>query len=370
MASGPAPTQPPTQTTESVAPEMIAVPPPWRIVVLVVAVICTVIVVRNIFGEAHQVIGWAVAASLIAMLLSPIVRGMDRRMPRALAIVVTFVAVAALGFGVTWLYSSTLLDQVAQIQESGPTVADEIEQRDDQIGQIARDIDLTARVTELTERLDERTGSGNDAIRSAALSAPPYFVSMILTIFLLLFGPQMVQGGLDQLRPERRDRLRPALAEATRRTQIYVWASVAQGVLSGIAIWVVGSWLDVPAIGLVALFGATIATVPYVGVGVGWLPVVLLGLGTASGVQVGVAVGLAAALQVVEWLRWRPFVDERSLHVGPAIPVIVAIVGFGIYGIGGAVYGCIVAVLCLAIADQVSPGNGDLPTPLDDVPTD
>ncbi len=343
------------------------VPPPWRIVLMVVALICGVVVVRNIFGAAYQVIGWAVAASLVAMLLSPVVSGLDRRMPRALAIVVTFVMVVGLGLGVTLLYSSTLLDQVAQIQQSGPTVAEQIERRDDKVGQVARDVGLTDQVTELTARLDERTGSGSNAIRSAALSAPPYFVSMILTIFLLLFGPRMVNGGLDQLRPARRDRLRPALTEATRRTQIYVWASVAQGVVSGLAIWVAGLWLDVPAVGLVALFGALAAAVPYLGISVGWLPMLVLGLGTASGLQVGVAAGLAVALQVAEWLAWRRVVDDRSLHVGPGVPVIVAIVGFGIYGIGGAVYGCILTVLALALADQLSPGHKDLPTPLDDV---
>ena len=66
---------------------------------------------------------------------------------------------------------------------------------------------IVDQVTELTARFDERTGSGTDALRSAALSAPPYFVSMVLTIFLLLFGRRMLQGGLDQLSPQRRERL-------------------------------------------------------------------------------------------------------------------------------------------------------------------
>ena len=72
---------------------------------LVAALVCAIVVVRNIFGEAHHVIGWAVAASVVAMLLTPVVQLMNRRMPRALAILLTFVMIGALGAGTTWLYT-------------------------------------------------------------------------------------------------------------------------------------------------------------------------------------------------------------------------------------------------------------------------
>ena len=308
-------------------------------------------------------IGWTVAASLIALLLTPVVQGMDRIMPRALAIILTFVMVIALAVGLTWLYTSNVLDQVAQIQESAPTIAADIEDRGDRVGAIAREIGLADQATELADRLDERTGSGGDAIRSAALSAPPYFVSMILTIFLLLFGPQMINGALDQLSPARRDRYRPALNQAARRTQLYVWASIAQGLLNGLCIWVAATLLDLPSAGLLALFGGIAAVLPYFGMMVGWLPVLILGLGVAPGFEVALAAGAATTLQVVEALWWRHRVDQRSLHVGPAIPIVVAVLGYGIYGIGGALYGCVLAVIALAIADQVWTGT-DLPTPV------
>jgi predicted PurR-regulated permease PerM len=108
-----------------------------------------------------------------------------------------------------------------------------------------------------------------------------------------------------------------------------------------------------------------VALLPYLGIIVGGLPVLVLGFGVASGLEVAVAALVAVLLQVVEVLWWRPRVDRRSLHVGPAVPVVVAILGYGIYGIGGALYGCVLAVLGLAVADQLWPG-AELPTPLTD----
>ncbi len=366
MAAVGGPSEPSLPPTRSGA---LLGPVPWRVGLLVTTMICAVVLVSSIFTAAHQVFGWAVAASVIALLLTPVVAWMDQHMPRPLAIILTFMTVAALAVGITWLYSSSMLDQVDQLQESGPSIAAEIENREDRLGAIAREISLVDQVTELTARFDERTGSGADALRSAALSAPPYFVSMVLTIFLLLFGRRMVQGGLNQLSRERRDRLAPALADGTRRTQVYVWASIAQGLVSGAAIWVVGSMLEIPAIGLLALFGALAATVPYFGIVIGWLPVLLLAVGVASGLEVALAALVAASLQVTEALWWRRQVDDRSIRVGPAVPIVVAILGFGIYGIGGALYGCVLAVLALAMADQLRPGEA-IPTPLDEPPAD
>jgi predicted PurR-regulated permease PerM len=127
--------------------------------------------------------------------------------------------------------------------------------------------------------------------------------------------------------------------------------------------------LEIPAIGLLALFGALAATVPYFGIVIGWLPVLLLAVGVASGLEVALAALVAASLQVTEGLWWRRQVDDRSIRVGPAVPIVVAILGFGIYGIGGALYGCVLAVLVLAMADQLRPGEA-IPTPLDEPPAD
>ena len=54
------------------------------------------------------------------------------------------------------------------------------------------------------------------------------------------------------------------------------------------------------------------------------------------------------------------------MYVGPAIPLIVAIVGSAVYGIGGALYSMALAVFALALFDEFDADPADLPTPLDD----
>ncbi len=339
--------------------------PFWRIVLLVAAGICAVIVFRNVFVAAHRIIGWAVAAGIVALLLAPIVAALDRRLPRGVAIAVTIVAIASAAGGLAWLYTSSLSAEIESLRESGPAIAADIEERTDRIGQIARDVSLAEQVTELTDRLEETSGSGSQ-LRTAALSAPAYFVSMILTVFLLIFGPRIVSGGLDQLPERHQDRTRRALLGAARETQVYAWCSIAQGVVVGIAVWAAGVLLDLPGVGLLALFAAVVAMLPYLGVTVAWLPTLVLALGTAPAVQVVALACVAGILQILEAVWWRRTVDRRSIHVGPAIPLVVAVLGYAVYGVGGALYGCVLAVLGLAVLDQLAPGDAELPTPVDE----
>jgi len=134
--------------------------------------------------------------------------------------------------------------------------------------------------------------------------------------------------------------------------------------------------LDVPSVGLCALFGAAVSVVPYVGILVGWLPVVIVGVGLAPAWQVGLVALVAVGLQYLEATRWRPFVDGRSLYVGPALPIVAAVLGYAIYGVGGIIVIVTLLIFGLAVADEAATddvdGDGDvdaldvIPTPIDE----
>ena len=334
-------------------------------------VILLVVVVRNVVVSSVGVLGWAIASIVAAVLLSPLVSLLDRVLPRALAIIIVFLAVAAIGVGVRSLYVTQLQDQVDFLAENAPDIASEIEDRDDRVGEVAREIGLVDRVEELTERLQDNLGTPSDALVDAARSVPAYVVCFILTIFFMLYGPRIVKAGLERLPDDRRDRTSGILRGAARSTQLQAGAAMAGAAVVGLVIWGVGAVLDVPSVGLFALFGAAASVVPYLGILVGWLPVVIVGVGVAPAWQVGLVALLAIGLQYLEATRWRPFVDGRSLYVGPALPIVGAVLGYAIYGVGGMIVTVILLIFGLAAADEAATdddgdGDGD---PLEDIPT-
>ncbi len=198
------------------------------------------------------------------------------------------------------------------------------------------------------------------------MSVPAYLVAFILTIFFLVFGPEMVRAGLTRFGGDRRERLDDAVQGAARATQLQVGAAIVIATTVGLTIWVVGELLDAPSPGLFALAGAAFAVIPYVGIFLAFLPVIVVGLGVASWWQVAGVFALAAVMQFLEATRWRPFVDRRSLYVGPAALVISAALGYVIYGVGGLIVLVVSTVFALAVADQVATDDPDETTDSDD----
>lgn len=326
--------------------------------------ILLVIVTRNVFVAASAVMELALAALVGAVLLSPVVAVVARALPRILAILLVFMIIGVGGLAIRSVYVTQVQEQVEFLADRGPRVAAEIEARDDQLGEVARDLSLVDRVDELSARAEDRLGSRSDALRETVLSVPTYAVAFILTIFLMVFGPETLSGILGRLSEGRRKRTAAALSAAARATQIQVGAAIVLSTVVGLSIWLAGWWMGVPAPGLLALAGALAAIVPYVGILIGSLPLLLAGLGVAAEWQMALVAIVALAMQLAEAYQWRPRIDRRSLYVGPAIPVVVGVIGYSINGFNGAIVAIIVAVFALAVADDVATDD-IVPTPLD-----
>ena len=65
------------------------------------------------------------------------------------------------------------------------------------------------------------------------------------------------------------------------------------------------------------------------------------------------------ALQTIEAGIVRPWVDPRTVRLGPAAPIIVGLLGFELYGLGGAVYGVALIVIGFAALDALGGIQGD-----------
>ena len=194
-------------------------------------------------------------------------------------------------------------------------------------------------------------------------------MNWILTIFLIIYGGRIVGGAIGLLRDEEREaRIHAIVAEGSKNATRYVAASILQGLVVALLATGVVLALDLPAPVLLPLLAGTMAMLPYIGVLIGALPLVLLAAGLES-LAAGITVlAVAAGLQAVEAFVVRPRVDTRSVHVGPAIPVIVAAVGYEIYGVGAAFYGVVIAIFLLAFADAAASDDDPIPLPTEEPP--
>jgi putative heme transporter len=324
----------------------------------IVGTIVGLVVVKEIFVAAHRPISWAVATVAAAVLLDPIVDRLATRIRRVPAVLLTFLAIGTIGVGTAYLVFDEVEQAIDRLEAEAPNAAEAIEDRDDRVGELARDFQLSARVDDALGALDERVTGGEDVLVSTAGTAPAYLVCMILTIFLMTFGPRMATAALEQ-DPDRERRVRTArvLGPAVSRARTAVLLAALQAIVVALVVTAVATALDVPAPSAVGFTAGVLSLFPHVGLTLGCVPLLLLALGFRSLFIALVLLVLVLAAQLVDSFVLRPHLATQSVEIGLVVPWVVALLGYTIYGIGGAVFGVIYAVFALAVFDQLDREN-------------
>ena len=307
--------------------------------------------------SARRPLGWAVACAVVAAVLSPVVERLAERMPRPLAVIVVFQLVAVAAASLTFGTLRDLDDQVSRLKETAPEAAADLADSGGLLGDLAADIDLERRTRTLIEEL-EQPSSGVAA--GAASSAGAWFVSVVLTAFLLSWGPRLASAGLRQVADDdRRRELGTVIRGAVGAGRRYLLGTLTLAIMSGIVAWAICDLEGVPAPLALAVAVAAGSVIPAVGIVVGAVPAILLevGLGTNAGaVRLTVAFLVLQAAHVVVLHR---VISPRSLVVGPAVVVIALVLGFDAYGVGGAYYGAALTVFGVALLDAAGRAQGE-----------
>jgi predicted PurR-regulated permease PerM len=330
--------------------------PPWSVAALVLVVVAAS-VTRNLIAAAHQPIAWALASISLAVLLAPVVVVLDRFVHRALAIFVTLIVLAAAIVTLVLSMLSAVRDEVDDVKEQLPAAAADVED-DRRFGEAARDFGLRARVDSIVESVDARL-SGRVAVERAVGTVPTFLVNAILTVFFLIWGPRIWHGGLAQIGDvELRQRVADNAHEILGRSRRYVHLVALQAIAVGLLVALIARLVGLPAAPVLGLIAGVLSLMPYIGIVFGGLPLVLL---TAAVEPLRVTLAVAAAvvlLQAAALLSSRNLIHPRSVRVGPAPIVILSLIGLDAYGLGGAIFGGLIAVVLVATVDVLGRDEG------------
>ena len=321
----------------------------------VVAAVGAALLLSAFVGAASRPIAWALACVVVAALVSPIVGVFDRHMPHALAVILVLLGVAIVLGGAYAGVAGTILDNIETLREEAPAAAAELESESG----IARDFDLEKRVTAFVDDLDERLGTKVQLQRSTS-TLSSYVVTGVLTVFLIGYGQKLYVGAIGQIRnSDRRERVNRISRRALESWRGYSLVALGQVIVIAIASWLALYAIDLPAPFILGLLIGGFSLIPLVGVVVGGLPALLFAAATLDLWRVLAVIALVIGLQLVEALVVRRRMDGRTLYVGPALPLIVALIGWEIYGLGGAIYGVLLLILALAVADAIEVESGE-----------
>ncbi len=324
-------------------------------VALVVVALVAAIFVRGLAVSARKVAAWVLASLVVSILVRPLVDRLARHLPRALAILVVVLSIVGASAFLAVRYSEGLRREVASLEQEAPEAALRLEERYD----FARRFQLHDRVQAWIANLKESTKGDPQGTVS---SVSTYLVCGVLMVFFVVYGPRMLLGGLNQVRDVRRKRRYAAITRATVVVgAAYLTWTLAEGLTVGLLTWL-ACWLGrVPAAVPLAVIAGLLGMLPTVGLVLAAVPTVLMAAALRPWWVAVVLAVLFLVLQAAEIQVLRPRITRASLYVGPALALVAALIGFDLYGVGGAVYAFAVLVFLLALQDAVAmPSVADL----------
>jgi predicted PurR-regulated permease PerM len=325
--------------------------------VLVVAAVVTAFVLADAFELAHRTFGWVVACSVVALLIDPVVGFVSRVLPRWLSVIVVLIGVLAVIAVLVAGVATDLLDSLDELKESAPVAADSLQERYDWLDRM----DASQRVQDFVDELDSRVRK--DAVSEAVGTAPTYVVTGILMLFLLAYGRRYFDAFAEQFGDERRERIGRVGHAAATRGRRYLLVALGQSILNGVVVGLTCWLLDIPAAFSLGFVVGALTVMPLIGVMVGGIPALLLAFGLQGWSTTLWLLAVLLVLQTIEGIVVRPFVDARTVRVGPTIPIVVGLLAFELYGVGGSVYAIALAVIGLAALDSVGQIRGEEPVP-------
>ena len=296
-----------------------------------------------------------IVASLVALILAPVVRLLERRMPRGLAILLVYIAGFALLAGVGFLLVSPVSTQISRFEQNVPQIIhganrdlanvqnwlnqNGINVHIEQQGQTA----LQTLQRTLLKRSSAIVSFSRDLLSSIVTIGFDLVLVLVLSVYLLLYGKQIgelvrkIMPPGDGTPGDDYPRLVQQAVSGYVRGQLLF--SLVMGASAAVALTIFGIAGIFPdgeryAVFLGAFYGL-MEFIPYIGPIIGPVPAVLLALFTNPISAVWLII-LFVALQQLEGHVVAPQVFRISLRINPILIILALLIGYQLYGVAGA----------------------------------
>jgi predicted PurR-regulated permease PerM len=306
-----------------------------------------------------------VTAAVTALILNPLVAGLQRfRFPRVLAIFTVYLGFLALLTGMGILLANPISDQVTTLRDDIPSITDSANKRLADVQNYFDDHNINIEIkkqgqTALQTLQDKVIGGtdsivsfGTDLLTKIVTAGAGLILVLVLSVYMLVHGERIGNLVRRAMPPGdgSRDDDYPSLI--TRAVAGYVRGqvlfSLVMGAGAGIGLWIYGITGIFPdgqtyALAFGVFFGL-MELVPYVGPFLGAAPPVLVALFQDPLTGLWVAL-LFVGLQQIEGHVASPLIFGRALRINPLLIIFALLFGFELFGILGSLIALPVAAV-------------------------
>lgn len=287
--------------------------------------------------HARQVIVLIVVASFLALAMNPAVLLLERlRLRRWAAVALVCLLALVLAGLLVVSFVPLLVEQGRNLLSAAPDLVEKL--RNNSLALWAdREFGLIERTRAgIQEHMAAVAGSVFDFVTTVFRGLFGFGTVIVLTVFMLLFGGEIIDGVIVFAEPSRRERLRSVAGRIQKKVGGYVAGSLLVALIGGVATAAALVVLGVPYFLPLSLAMAFLGIVPYAGPAIGGVLVAGTTFAAAGKTAGLVMVIFFLAYQAAENNLLQPLVQRRTIRMNPLVIIMVMLIGTALAGILGA----------------------------------
>ena len=316
-------------------------PVPVRTILAVIGLVLATAVALWLFVRLARIESILVVAAFFAVVLNPVVELAQRllHVRRGYAVAIVFILVFGLLGAMLYAFISPIVHQGQKFADDYPRLVREAKAGKGPVGGIVKRYKLDDKLDENRQKINDQFGKiGGGAFnvaKSVAAAVAVAITVIVLSLLMILYGPDMLTGALGMLSPPRRRRVQAVLRDCARALTGYVFGNFLISIIAGGATFVALLILDVPFRGVLALWVGFADLIPLVGATLGAIPAVLVAF--LSSTTDGIAVLIFfIAYQQFENHVLQVQIMARTVQINQLVVLVSVLVGVELFGLLGA----------------------------------
>ena len=304
---------------------------------LVLATVATIYLLRLL----SHILTLLVIAAFFAIVLTPPVELARRKLHlgKGLATVVVFLGLIALILGMLYAFIRPLVDQTQQAIDKFPQYVADARQGRGTVGKLVKRYKIDTWVEENHDRLNKglrnSTGTAVKVGQRIFAGLVSTLTVLVLAVLMILYGPDLLSGGLGILSPPKRERVKAVALDCGRAITGYVMGNLLISVIAG-TVTFIGLWVfRVPFRGVLALFVAFADLIPLVGATLGAVPTIFVSFLHSTTAGIGMLI-LYIVYQQFENHVLQVAIMSKTVHINQLVVLVSVLIGVELAGMLGA----------------------------------
>lgn len=281
----------------------------------------------------RAIILYGVVAFFVALLLSPLVRVVERaHVPRGVAVTVVFLGAVVLFIGMLVAFTAPLVAAVTHFAKELPTLVRQARHGHGPIGRLLIRLHLQQWVDKNASKVASDVAKSLKPAQALSVGAAAFSTVValgtiaVLCLFLLLEAPRLRKGFLGLMSPARAERVQRVYDEASRSVTGYMLGNALTSVIAGVIVFATLVVMGVPYPALLGLWVAVVDLLPLVGGLLAGVPVVVVAAFHSLPALI-VTLVVFLVYQQIENHLLNPVIMSRTVRLNPLWVLLAVLVG-------------------------------------------